>query len=310
VKGRLLQVVPIVILSTFVVFGLLQLVPGDPAYTLAGEVPDPETVQRIRKLYELDQPWLLRYGSWLWSAAQGDLSSSIYTREPVSEMLWRAFPHTLLIVVYALLLATVLGVVLGVIAAANAGRAVDTVITGIVSIGISMPNFWIAMILVSTFALGFQIFPATGAIAFSKDPLEAIRYATLPALALASSGVAEVTRQLRSTMVEFLGATHVRTLYAKGLPMSNVLWKHGLRNVAVNLLTIIGLQFNRLLAATVIVETVFAFPGVGGAVIHAATNKDFPVVQGVVFLLVLIVLAVNLAVDLLCAAVDPRIGRR
>lgn len=307
IRARLLQVVPIVILATLVVFGLLQLVPGDPAYTLAGEFPDPELVERIRKLYALDQPWYSRYGSWLWNAMGGNLSTSIHTREPVLDMLARAFPHTLLVVVYALVLTTVAGVSFGVLAAAHHGRPIDSLITGVVSLGISMPNFWIAIILVSVLAIGLQLFPATGAVALAENPLQAIRHATLPALALASSSIAELTRQVRSAMVEFLGATHVRTLYAKGLPKHLVLWHHGLRNIAVTLLTVIGLQFNRLLAATVIVESVFAFPGVGGAVIHAAINKDFPVVQGVVFLLVLIVLAVNLAVDLLCVAVDPRI---
>jgi peptide/nickel transport system permease protein len=181
---------------------------------------------------------------------------------------------------------------------------------GFASVGVAIPNFWLAMILVSYFALSYNWFPATGSVPVTEDFLGALYHAILPAIALAAGGVAEVARQLRSSLVEILSSQHVRTLHAKGLSPAAILWKHGLKNVAVNLLTVIGLLANRLLAATVVVEAVFAIPGMGNLIVHAAIQRDFPVVQGVVFAMVLVVIAINLLIDVLYSIVDPRIAER
>jgi peptide/nickel transport system permease protein len=174
---------------------------------------------------------------------------------------------------------------------------------------VALPNFWIAMIFVGLFALDRQWFPATGFVSPAEDPMRAIWHATLPAVALAASGVAEVARQLRSSLVEVLESQHFRTLHAKGLSPSAILWRHGLRNVSVNLLTVISLLVNRTLAATVVVEVVFAIPGMGATIVNAVLQRDFPVVQGVVLAMVVTVIAVNLIADMLYSVLDPRIGR-
>src|SRR5262249_35419830 len=176
------------------------------------------------------------------------------------------------------------------------------------SVGVALPSFWLAILLVVGLSLNFHLFPATGARSLFDDPLGAIRHATLPAVALATGVIAELARQVRSALIEVLGSQYVRTLRAKGLGPVAILWKHGLRNISVTLLTLIGLQVNRLFSGAVVIEAVFAIPGAGSLVAYSAINKDYPVVQGVVLVFVVIVILVNLAVDILSALLDPRVA--
>ena len=249
----------------------------------------------------------MQYGSWLGHAVQGDLSKSLANGEAVATSIARAFPNTLLIVVLAMSVALGLGVPLGMLAASRPDGLRDRVVTSVASLGIAVPNFWLAMLLVAWLALHFGWFPATGAVPLKDDPWKALHHAVLPALALAAGGVAEVSRQLRSSLVEILSSPPVRTLRAKGLGANVILWKHGLKNAGVNLLTVATLLFNRMLAATVVVEAVFAIPGMGNLIVNAALTRDLPVVQGVVFVMVLVVIGINLAADLLYTVLDPRI---
>ena len=302
------QVIPVLILATLVVFLLLQLVPGDPAITLAGENATDAHIEEIRHLYGLDRPLLVQYLHWLASAAQGDLSRSLISSESVRTSILQHFPATLLIVGLAMALSIAIGMPLGILAATHQGRPIDAMVTSLASLGVALPNFWLAMILVGVFALQLNLLPATGAAALTADPASALRHAILPAVALSAGGVAEVVRQLRSALLEVLSSQFVRTLYAKGLAPSLILWKHVLRNVGVTLLTVLGILFNRLLGATVVVEAVFAIPGMGSLIVHAAIAKDFPVVQGVVFAMVLVVILTNLLIDILYSLLDPRVS--
>ena len=310
IRRRLLQIAPVIVLATFVVFGLQQLVPGDIAVTLAGDNATDARIAEIRTLYGLDRPFFVQYGSWLWDALHGDLGKSILSGEPVLDSIERRFPTSLLIVGCALTLSLAIGIPLGILAATHRGSRIDAFVTSIASLGVALPNFWLAMLLVATFALNWNFFPATGASPLSAGIGKALHYAALPAFALAAGGIAEVARQLRSSLVEVLSSQYVRTLHAKGLSPTAILWKHGLKNVSVNLLTVIGLVFNRLLGATVVIEAVFAIPGIGSMVVHAAIHKDFPVIQGVVLALVMIVISVNLLIDVLYTVLDPRISQQ
>ncbi|MEZ5765708.1 MAG: ABC transporter permease [Xanthobacteraceae bacterium] len=304
---RLLQVVPVLLLVTFFSFLLLHLSPVDPALLLAGENPTESQIAEIRQLHGLDQPMVVQYGKWLLNVLHGDLSISILSREPVATTIASKFPATLLIVVYGMLIAVAVGAPLGIWAAAKPGSYADTIATAVASFGVAVPYFWVAMVLVLVFALQLGWFPATGAIPFSKDPLGAIQAATLPAIALSLSGIAEIVRQLRASLLEVLSSNYVRTLRAKGLSSSAILWRHGLRNVGITLVTVIGLVFNRKLGATVVIETVFAIPGTGSAVIFATINKDYAVVQGIILVFALIVVTVNLLTDLAYVLLDPRV---
>jgi peptide/nickel transport system permease protein len=307
VGSRLLQALPVIMLATFMVFALLKLVPGDIGVTLAGESASDARIAEIRSLYGLDRPFLVQYGVWLGKIVQGDLSQSLLTGEQVATSIGRAFPNTLLIVVIALTLALLSGIPMGVIAAIKPNGWVDKAVSLIASFGVAIPGFWLAMILVAEISLRLNWLPATGAKSFTASPIEAIRHGLLPGIAIAAYGMAEVARQLRGSLLEVLSSQYVRTLHAKGLSMSRILWQHGLKNVSVNLFTIISLLVNRMLAATVVIEAVFGIPGLGGLIVRGAIQRDFPIVQGVVFTMVIVVILVNLITDLLCAAIDPRI---
>jgi peptide/nickel transport system permease protein len=306
IARRVWQLLPIVIFATLVVFFLLQLVPGDPAVTLAGDYASKERIEEIRKLYGFDQPLIVQYGAWLWHTVHGDLGKSLLSSAPVTELIAQRLPNTILISTYALVLASLIGIPLGVLAATRVGSGVDTFVTSVASLGVALPSFWLAILLVAYFSLDLNWFPATGARPFLTDPLVAIKHATLPAIALAVGVIAELARQVRSALIEVLGSQFYRTLRAKGLGPIAMLWKHGLRNVSVTLLTILGLQVNRLFSGAVVIEAVFAIPGAGQLVAYSAINKDFPVVQGVVLVLVIMVILVNLFVDIVNGFLDPR----
>ncbi|HTG06566.1 MAG TPA: ABC transporter permease [Bradyrhizobium sp.] len=307
IGSRLLQALPVILLATFMVFSLLKLVPGDIAVTLAGDNASDIRIAEIKRIYGLDRPFMVQYGAWLGKAVQGDLSQSLLSGEKVADSIARAFPNTLLIVAIALMLALATGIPMGIVAAIKPNGWVDKIVSMVASLGVAIPVFWLAMILVAEISLKLNWLPATGAKSFAVSPWDAIRHALLPAIAIAAYGMAEVARQLRGSLLEVLSSQYVRTLHAKGLSMSRILWQHGLKNVSVNLFTIISLLVNRMLAATVVVEAVFAIPGLGSLIVRGAIQRDFPIVQGVVFAMVIVVILVNLIADLLCAAVDPRI---
>ena len=304
---RLGQALPVILLATFLAFGLLKLVPGDIAVTLAGDNATDQRIAEIRQLYGLDKPFLVQYADWLWRVAQGDLSRSLLTGEPVLVAIERCLPPTLLIVILATALSVLIGAPLGMLAANRRGSWIDSVVMTFSSLGIAIPNFWLAMLLVATLAMANNWFPVTGSVPFLEDPWQAIHHAVLPALALAAAGIAEISRQLRGTMIELLSSQQVRTLRAKGLSPMSILWKHGLRNVGIDLLTVVTLLANRMLAATVVIEAVFAIPGMGSLIINAALQRDFPVVQGVILVMVVIVLLINLSADMLYGRIDPRV---
>jgi peptide/nickel transport system permease protein len=303
---RLLQVLPIVVFATFVVFSLLHLVPGDPAIALAGDYATRERIEEIRQFYGFDRPLVVQYSAWLWHALNGDLGVSLLTSSKVLDLILQRMPNTILIAVYAFVIAAAVGIPLGILAATKVGSRVDAFITSIASLGVALPSFWLAILLVIGLSLNLHLFPTTGARVFTEDPLGAIRHATLPAIALSAAVIAELARQVRSALIEVLSSQYVRTLRAKGMGPVSILWKHGLRNISVTLLTLIGLLVNRLLSGAVVIEAVFAIPGAGNLVAYSALNKDFPVVQGIVFVFVLMIIVINLIVDIVSAMLDPR----
>ncbi|MBP2559288.1 peptide/nickel transport system permease protein [Neorhizobium galegae] len=308
IAQRLMQLVPVMIVATFVVFSLVYMMPGDPAMMIAGDYATAERIAEIRQIYGFDRPMLVQYFFWLGNAVQGDLGHSLFSNESVLRLILSRLPHTILLVLYSLVLGAAIGVPLGILAATRQGTTLDKTITSVASLGVAVPNFWLGIILVTLFSLGYRWFPATGAVSIFEKPLEALYYATLPAIALSTGVVAVLARQVRSALLEVLGSQYIRTLRAKGLGSGAILWKHGLRNVAATMLTIAGLQVNRLFSSAVIIEAVFAIPGVGNLISYSALNKDFPVVQGVALVLVLVVILTNLLVDVLNATFDPRVA--
>lgn len=296
------------LIATFVVFGLLQLVPGDPATAIAGEFATAERLEEIRRDLGLNDPLVVQYWNWLSDAATGDLGNSLYSREPVLEVVTARLPVTLQIVALALVVAIGIGVPAGIIAARRASTMTDRTVTGAATLGIAVPNFWLGMILVSIFALGMDLLPATGFRGIEEGVLQFLKFAILPAIALGSAGAAEVARQLRGALLDVYASDYMRTAKSKGLPERVALFRHALRNTGVTMVTVLGLLANRLVGATVVVEVVFAIPGAGSMVVEAVRQRDYPVIQGTVLALALVVLVVNALVDSVYRSIDPRIS--
>lgn len=304
---RLLMLIPTILLATFVVFGLLQLIPGDPALVIAGEYATEERLVAIREQLGVNDPFLVQYWNWLSGVLSGDLGTSIINRGDIAEQVMRRMPATLLIVGGALLVSVVVGIPMGVAAAKRAGTRGDSVITGVSTFGVALPNFWLGMLLVTIFSLNLGWLPATGSVPLSENVWEAVRHAILPSIALGAVGAAELARQTRGALIAALASDFIRTHRAKGLSERRILWKHGLRNSGIPIVTTFGLLVNRFLGATVVVEAVFGIPGAGSMIVEATFNLDFPVVQGVVLTMVILVMLVNFLVDVSYRFVDPRI---
>lgn len=304
---RLLAVIPTLLFATFLIFGLQHIGPADPATVVLGENATEERIAEVREQLGLNDPLVVQYAKWLGNVAQGDLGSSIIGSEQVSTTIGRSLPTTLQLVLSGVLISVVVGIPLGIMAANKANSRLDAGITSGSAVGISIPNFWLALVLVMVFAIHWRLFPARGFVSFREDFVEGLRHTLLPAFVISTTGIAIVTRQVRGAMIEALSADSVRTHRAKGLSWRSILWKHALRNSAVTIITVIGLLINTTLGATVVVEAVFAIPGMGSRVIAAANARDFPVIQGVVLVYVLIVLVINLLIDIAYRIIDPRI---
>lgn len=304
---RLLWLVPTLVLATFGIFWLIHLAPGDPAITLAGENATAKQIETIRDELGLNQPFLVQYWHWLTHAVSGNLGTSLNTRQSVASAIGQALPTTLQLVVGGLVVAASLGIVAGVVSARRANTATDAVVSSLSSAGAAIPSFWLGLVLVSLFALGTHWFPATGFVSITSNPGQALKHLVLPSIALGVSGAAEIARQLRAVLIEILASDHIRTLRAKGLSERRIIWRHALKGATVPLMTIIGLQVSRFLGAAVVVEAVYGISGIGTLVVGAAQNQDYPVVEGVVLVMALIVIVVNFAVDVSYRLFDPRI---
>jgi peptide/nickel transport system permease protein len=270
----------------------------------------PEAVAALREQMGLDQPVVWRYLSWVGGLLTLDLGRSYTYSSPVIDLIAERVVVSLPLAVIALLLSTVIAIPVGLFAAARRGRAADAVAMGMSQLGVAVPNFWFALILVYLFAVWLRLLPAGGFPGWGAGVWPALKALILPAIALALPQAAILARVTRSALLEVLGEDYIRTARAKGMPRTYVLWRHALRNALIPVLTILGLQFAFLLAGTIIIENVFYLPGLGRLIFQAITQRDLIVVEGVVMLLVTAVIAVNLVVDISYAIVDPRLRTR
>ena len=296
--------------ASVVVFAVLEIVPGDPARLMLGMNATPDAVAALREQLGLDQPVLWRYLAWAGGLLTLDFGRSYTYSSPVIDLIAERTAVSLPLALIALLLTTAIAIPVGLFAAARRGRATDAVAMGLSQLGVAVPNFWFALLLVYVFAVWLRLVPAGGFPGWSAGAWPALKALVLPAVALALPQAAILARVTRSALLEVLGEDYIRTARAKGLPRSYVLRRHALRNALIPVLTIIGLQFAFLLAGTIIIENVFYLPGLGRLVFQAITQRDLIVVEGVVMLLVGAVVLVNLLVDLSYALVDPRLRAR
>lgn len=313
---RLLLFLPVVLGVLLIVFLTLRLVPGDPAVILTGPEGTEEDRARITRLLGLDKPVPIQFAVYVWQAVQGDFGRSIFLRSEVSTLIRNAFPATLELAVLALLMTIVIAVPLGILAAVRVGTPIDYGATFLTLLGVSMPIFWFGVLAILFFSLRLHWLPSFGrgpglfpAIAQWNPALvlEALRYAFLPALTLAITSIALVARLVRSSMLEVLNRDYIRTARAKGLASRQVVNKHALRNALLPVITVLGLQFGTLMGGAIITETIFAWPGLGRLVVNAISQRDFPVIQGSVIFIAVLISLVNLLVDLSYAFINPRI---
>ncbi|MFO7546423.1 MAG: ABC transporter permease [Trueperaceae bacterium] len=305
---RLLEIVPVLLVVTVVVFTILHLTPGDPARVMLGDMASEADVLRLREALGLERPIYVQYATFLGSLLRGDLGQSLALDRSVFRALLERAEPTIALTLMSLLVAVAFGVVTGVISAVYHNRATDQVISTLALVGVSIPNFWLGLLLILVFAVRLGWFPAAGYPPIAEEGLvQSLRYLILPSLALGLSQASIISRITRSTMLDIFRQDFVRTAVAKGVGQRLVVLRHVLVNALVPIITVIGLVLAALLSGAVVIETVFAIPGLGRLVISSIARRDYPVIQGVVLLTALVYVLVNLVVDLLYTVVDPRV---
>jgi peptide/nickel transport system permease protein len=307
VLRRIAQSFVVLLGVSLIVFGLVHVVPGDPIRVALGTRFDPETYQALRERAGFDQPLPVQYLSYLGNALTGDLGVSFRTGQPVTLSLLDRLPATLSLAVCGLLVALSIAVPLGVLSAMRSGSLTDHVATVVSQIGVSIPDFWMAILLILLLSGTFGLLPPSGYVPLSEDPLGWAEHMVMPAVTIGVVSGAILTRFIRAAVLESLGQDHVRTARSKGLREGLVLRRHVLRNALIPIITITGVQLATLLGGLIVIEVIFAWPGLGRLTLDAVQARDYPVLQGAVLLIAALFLLINLIVDLLYAAVDPRI---
>lgn len=310
IAGRVMVAIPMLLIVGFCVFILLDLAPGDAASRVAGETATPEEIELVRERLGLDENVLVRYGEWLGDAAQGDLGRSLTTPQDVTDAISSRLPITASLALIAILMTLVVAIPLGVLAALRPNSLLDRAVTAIAALSMAVPPFVVGLVLVLLFAVKWQVLPATGYHAFADDPVEWLKHLILPAIAVAAIPTAELARQLRGSLVDALGNDYVRTARAKGMRERTVVFKHALKNAAIPVITVFGLQIGRVLAGSVTVEFIFVLPGFGRLAYDSVVGRDVPMIQGVVMTSALVVITVNLLVDISYGFLNPRLRRR
>jgi ABC-type dipeptide/oligopeptide/nickel transport system permease component len=306
---RLALLVFVLLGVSVLVFLVTRLTPGDPARVLLGPRATDEEVARLRATYGLDQPVYVQYATWLTHVIRGDFGDSIQLHRPVAAEVVERFRATVLLALAAMLVAFTLGIGIGLIAALHANSPLDRVLMSLLLVGISLPPFWVGLILIIAFALFLHWLPATGMISPTGGggPLDILSHLVLPTITLAAVPLAVIARLTRANVLEVLHQLYVRTAHAKGLPGRTVVLRHIFRNTMIGTITILALEAGWLLAGTVYIETVFAWPGLGSMLVNAILQRDYPLVQGGVLLVATVYVLINLATDTLYLYIDPRL---
>lgn len=307
---RLITTLPVLLIVTFVVFGLVLLIPGDPAVTIAGPDATTEQVAAVRERLGLNDPVLVQYWNWLVSAVQGDLGTSLFTSRPVARSIADSLPVTLALTAAAVLVSLVIAIPLAIVAALRQGSWIDRLASLGSSVGIALPSFWLGMMLVLLFSINLGLLPATGYVPLADDPGQWALHLILPAITLGVAAAAESARQLRGSIIEVMKQDYVRTARAKGLQGWVIIGKHVMKNASVPLVTVLGVQITFMLGGALLVEQVFGIPGMGMVAINAVTQRDIPVIQGIVLIAVLVAMIVNLLVDVTYGFLNPKVRPR
>jgi peptide/nickel transport system permease protein len=304
---RLLQLIPTVFLVSVLIFGLQQLLPGDPALVMAGEEKDPAVIEQIRARYNLDKPLPVQYAYWIGGVLRGDLGESMRIGEPVSKLIADKLPVTLQLATMAMAFAILIGIPAGVLSAVKKGTAWDVGANVFALWGLSTPNFWLGIMLIFLFSVQLGWLPASGFVSPFEDLGQSLATTVMPAFVLGNAIAAVLMRHMRSAMLQAMSADYVRTARAKGLFEKTVVLRHALRNALTPVITLGALEFGTLLSGAVLTEQVFSIPGFGKLIVDAVFNRDYAVVQGVVLVTATVYILLNLLADVLYVLVNPRL---
>ncbi|HWQ59429.1 MAG TPA: ABC transporter permease [Clostridia bacterium] len=305
---RIVSAIPTLLVVAVLIFFLIRMIPGNPAQIMLSEDATAEEVAAMEVKLGLDKPVIVQFGIWLADAARGDLGNSVYYNRPVLEIIGERLEPTMLLVVYAMVIAMLLGLLLGVIAAINRNRLADKLCMVLSIVGISMPGFWLGLNLVILLAVKNPILPSVGYVTVAEGGMsEALRYLTLPALALGLQRSASIARVTRSSMLDVLNNDYIRTARSKGLPERKVIYVHALKNAANQILTQAGISIAHLMGGSVVIEKLFNIPGIGRLAFDSISRRDYPTIQGHILFVAAVYVLVNLAIDLLYKVFDPRI---
>jgi peptide/nickel transport system permease protein len=307
VAQRLLAAVPVMLIVTLVSFSIMQMVPGDPAAVMAGPQATKAEVDGVREQLGLDQPFLVQLGRWYAGLAQGDLGRSILLGRTVSRAIAERIPVTLALALLSFAFTLAIAVPAGILAAMRQNSWVDQVVMTVALLGVSLPNFWLALMLIVLFSVTLDLFPAGGYVPMAQGFVPWFKSLFLPALSLGLLQIGLLARITRSAMLEILRQDYVRTARAKGLPVASVVGKHALKNALIPVITIIGIIFSLLLSGSVVIETVYSLPGLGRLLANSIMSRDYPVIQGGLLVTAAMFVVINLVVDVLYALVDPRV---
>ena len=305
--SRLFSLLPVLLGTSVVAFGLIRLIPGDPVIALLGLEADAASIAAMRRQLALDQPLVVQYLAWLGHILGGDFGRSIQGGRPVLPLLLQALVPTFLLSAAALAISLAIAIPAGIIAATRRNSAADYTASFLALCGLSLPSFWLGILLMLTFSIWLPILPASGYVSPLADPAGHLQHLALPALTLGAALSAATMRMTRATMLEVLRADYIRTARAKGLHRRVVIWRHALRNARIPIVTLLGIQLGQLLGGVVITETVFSWPGIGKLTVDAIFARDYPVVQGAVLLTAALFVLINLATDLIYTVLDPRL---
>ncbi len=304
---RLMSALPVLAIVSLITFGMIHMIPGDPAAAIAGLSATQEQILNIRRDLGLDQPVLSQLWHWYANLAHGDLGRSLLMGQPVLDVMLQRLPVTIALSLYALVLTLILGLGAGIVAALRQNTWVDQVAMVLAMVGISLPNFYLGLLMIILFAVDLRWLPTGGYVPLWNDPLGWLTTSTMPAISLALLLAGLLARITRSTMLEVLRQDYIRTAHAKGLPRRQVVLKHALANALIPITTVIGIIVSLLISGAVVTETLFSIPGVGQLLTQAVLNRDYPMVQGGLLVITALLVLVNIGVDVCYALLDPRI---
>jgi peptide/nickel transport system permease protein len=304
---RLLQLIPTLFLVSVLIFGLQQLLPGDPALVMAGEERDPAVIEQIRRQYHLDQPLPVQYVYWIQGVARGDLGESMRIKQPVAELVLAKLPVTVQLATMAMCFAILIGIPAGIVSAVKKDSAWDIGANVFALWGLSTPNFWLGIMLIFLFSVQLGWLPASGFVSPFEDWRQSLATTVMPAFVLGNAIAAVLMRHMRSAMLQAMSSDYVRTARAKGMVEKTVVLKHALRNALTPVITLGALEFGTLLSGAVLTEQVFSIPGFGKLIVDAVFNRDYAVVQGVVLVTATVYILLNLLADVLYVLVNPRL---